>query len=135
MSVLSWALTAREASAALARPADPMPKKVRLDTPSVPGLLSCCSLVRFSRATPGLVSFGSLIRVSPVIYLRASRSQGLRRRKFSGAQQLLFPMLVAQLRPSEERFSQKTEALAVPTWILFNFFGSAGKQSNGRDRT
>src|SRR6266849_3475635 len=82
---------------------------------SVPGLLTCCSLVRFSRATPGLVSFGSLIRVSPVIYLRASRSQGLRRRKFSGAQQLLFPMLVAQLRPSEERFSQKTEALAVPT--------------------
>jgi len=28
-------------------------------------------------------------------------------------------MLVAQLRPSEEHSSQKTEALAVPTWILF----------------
>src|SRR5258708_1140921 len=63
VSVLSWALTAREASAALARPAEPTPKKVRLDSPSTPGLLSCCSLARFSPSKADLGPFGSRIGI------------------------------------------------------------------------
>lgn len=70
ISPLSWPLRDREANAALPTPAELIAKKLRLDSPSAPGLLSYCSLDRLSRSVPALISCGLLMRVFPVTHTR-----------------------------------------------------------------
>ena len=64
------AIERQEANAALPTPAELIAKKLRLDSPSAPGLLSCCSLDRLSRSVPALISCGLLMRVFPVTHTR-----------------------------------------------------------------
>src|SRR3984893_14848116 len=61
MSAFSWALAARDASAALARPAEPTPKKLRLDSPSAPSLRSCGSGARSALSISGVMGVSVLI--------------------------------------------------------------------------
>src|ERR1700736_3082164 len=53
----------REANAALARVADPTPKKVRLDRASTADLLPCCSLAQSSPSIADLNPFASGIGI------------------------------------------------------------------------
>ncbi len=67
VSFTSCAWAVKAAKVAVASPAEPTPKKVRLDSPSVAILPSCDSLVPSFTSVEALVSLVSLILRSPLM--------------------------------------------------------------------